>query len=259
MAIHEVHPPGGPVHGWKDFLIHIVTITIGLLIAVGIEQAVEYFHHRHERHSLEEQMRVVFESDLREDANSLRNLRARREYLAELRVAINARLAGDATVPAPSPNDPRMAQYVIFASLAPYEAAKQNGTIAWLPVERMRIYNRVSFARDLQAAVRDHWFEGLAALESFHEKFVDSRDALAMGGTSVGPDLDRLSPADLNTYLGLVATAIKRGDTLSARIELFDFEVRTVLDGVRDEEELVAKMVKKSGAINAPGHVPAGR
>lgn len=257
MAIHEVHPPGGSMHSWKDFLIHIVTITIGLLIAVGIEQTVEYFHHRHQRHLLEEQMRGVFESDLRDDANSLRNLRARREYLAELRAAIIARLAGDVTVPAPSPNDPRMAQYIIFANLAPYEAAKQNGTVAWLPVERMRIYNRISFARDLQAVVRDHWFESLAALESFHERFVDSRDSLAMGGTSVGPDLNRLSPADLSTYLGLVATTIKRGDTLISRIELFDFEVRTVLDGVSDEEELVARMVKKYGSVDSPGHVPA--
>jgi len=208
MAIHEVHPPGGPVHTWRDFLLHIVTITIGLLIAVGIEQTVEYFHHRHQRHLLEEQMRGVFESDLREDANSLRKLGARRDYLVELRAAITARLAGNTTVPAPSPTDPRMAAYLIFASLAPYEAAKQNGTVAWLSVERMRIFNRISFARDLQAMVRDHWFEGLAALESFHEKFVDSRGVLALGGSAAAPDLDVLSPADLSVYLGLVATAI---------------------------------------------------
>ena len=92
-------------------------------------------------------------------------LGARREYLAELRAAISARLAGNKTAPSPSPTDPRMAQFLIFASLAPYEAAKQNGTVAWLSVERMRIYNRISFARDLQATVRDHWYESLAALE----------------------------------------------------------------------------------------------
>ncbi|MEI6466236.1 MAG: hypothetical protein WCQ89_16035 [Verrucomicrobiota bacterium] len=258
MAIHEVHPPGGSVHTWKDFLVHIVTITVGLLIAVGIEQTVEYFHHRHQRHLLEEQMYGVFESDLREDANSLRKLGARREYLVELRAAISARLVGNTAVSAPSSSDPRMAQYLIFASLAPYEAAKQNGSVAWLSVERMRIYNRISFARDLQAMVRDHWFESLAALESFNEKFVDSRGALALGGSTVAPDLGVMSPVDLGAYLGLVATAIKRGDTLAARIDLFDFEVRAVLDGVSDEDELVARMLQKYGTVDPPGHVPAG-
>ena len=183
----EAHPPAGPVHTWKDFLVHIATITTGLLIAVGIEQTVEFVHHRHQTHLLEEQMRSVFESDLREDANALRNLGARRDYLAELLTAIVARLAGDATVPAPSATDRRLVQYIIFASLAPYEAAKQNGTVAWLAVERMRLYNRIAFARDLQATVRDHWFESLAARESFHEKFVDSAGALALGGAARAP------------------------------------------------------------------------
>jgi hypothetical protein len=44
----DVHPPHAPTHTWKDFFIHIATIVIGLLIAVGLEQTIEYFHHRHQ-------------------------------------------------------------------------------------------------------------------------------------------------------------------------------------------------------------------
>ena len=44
----EVHPPHENVHTWRQFLIHIAAITIGLLIAIGLEQTVEYFHHRHQ-------------------------------------------------------------------------------------------------------------------------------------------------------------------------------------------------------------------
>ena len=50
----DVHPPHSPTHTWKDFFIHIATIVVGLLIAVGLEQTVEYFHHRHEAHELRE-------------------------------------------------------------------------------------------------------------------------------------------------------------------------------------------------------------
>jgi hypothetical protein len=44
----DVHAPHETIHTWKDFLIHLTTIVIGLLIAVGLEQTVEYFHHRHQ-------------------------------------------------------------------------------------------------------------------------------------------------------------------------------------------------------------------
>jgi hypothetical protein len=42
----DVHAPHAGIHTWSDFLIHIATIVIGLLIAVGLEQTVEYLHHR---------------------------------------------------------------------------------------------------------------------------------------------------------------------------------------------------------------------
>ena len=44
----DVHPPHEPVHGWRDFLLHLATITVGLLIALGLEAAVEWIHHRQE-------------------------------------------------------------------------------------------------------------------------------------------------------------------------------------------------------------------
>jgi hypothetical protein len=48
----DVHPPHEAVHTWKDFFIHVGTICVGLLIAVGLEQGVEAIHHQHERKEL---------------------------------------------------------------------------------------------------------------------------------------------------------------------------------------------------------------
>jgi hypothetical protein len=42
----DVHASHGSVHSWKDFFIHLGTIAIGLLIAIGLEQSVEALHHR---------------------------------------------------------------------------------------------------------------------------------------------------------------------------------------------------------------------
>ena len=43
----DVHAPHESIHGWRDFFIHLATITIGLLIALGLEATVEWMHHRH--------------------------------------------------------------------------------------------------------------------------------------------------------------------------------------------------------------------
>lgn len=43
----DVHPPHEPIHSWRDFLLHLATITVGLLIALGLEAGVENMHHRH--------------------------------------------------------------------------------------------------------------------------------------------------------------------------------------------------------------------
>lgn len=43
----DVHPPQQPIHTLKDFLLHLLTITIGLFIALSLEAGIEAAHHRH--------------------------------------------------------------------------------------------------------------------------------------------------------------------------------------------------------------------
>lgn len=54
----DVHPPHESIHTWRDFFIHIATIVVGLCIAVGLEQTVEFFHHRHQVSEIRESLRV---------------------------------------------------------------------------------------------------------------------------------------------------------------------------------------------------------
>ena len=42
----DVHPPHEPIRSIKEFLVHILAISIGLLIALGLEASVEWAHHR---------------------------------------------------------------------------------------------------------------------------------------------------------------------------------------------------------------------
>jgi len=40
----DVHAPHQTVHTWKDFLIHVAAIAIGLLLALALENLAEYVH-----------------------------------------------------------------------------------------------------------------------------------------------------------------------------------------------------------------------
>lgn len=251
-TMHEVHPPHEAVHTWRGFLLHIATIVIGLLIALVLEQTVEYFHDRHERTALEEQMHEVFEGNVRSNEASFKQLDALRAYLLELKAAIIARRRGESAPAQPAVDDPRMASFPRFPNLAPYEAAREKGTVALLSTDRIRLYNRVAFQRELAAAARDQWLNGLADISAFQERYVDSTGSLALGEVVIAPRLEMLSAAELSEYLTIVAALIKKTDLLTARFHLFDLECRAILNGVSNEDELVKvitpKTVKDSGS-----------
>jgi len=53
----DVHAPHGRMEGVKDFLLHLFTITVGLLIALGLEGAVERYHKAELRREAETNLR----------------------------------------------------------------------------------------------------------------------------------------------------------------------------------------------------------
>jgi hypothetical protein len=61
----DIHVPEHATRTWREFFIHIATIVIGLLIAIGLEQAVEYVHHRHQLYEARAALRTELEVNTR--------------------------------------------------------------------------------------------------------------------------------------------------------------------------------------------------
>jgi hypothetical protein len=53
----DVHAPHQAVHSWTAFFVHIAAISIGLLLALGLEATVGWVHHRHQAHQARELLR----------------------------------------------------------------------------------------------------------------------------------------------------------------------------------------------------------
>ena len=88
----DVHPAHHAAGTWREFLVHIATIVLGLLIAIGLEQTVEHIHHRLQATEARDLLRVernmnrtslaidIYtternQRDLRRDLDILRGLR----------------------------------------------------------------------------------------------------------------------------------------------------------------------------------------
>jgi hypothetical protein len=256
----DVHAPHETTHTWRSFLIHTATIVIGLFIAVTLEQMVEYLHHRHQRAQLEEQMHDVFGFDQGLLVQAGDNQATFRAYLIELRAAIIALRDGKKGVAQPAADDPRMRLFGGAPSFAPYEAAKQNGTIALLPAEEIRPFNRIVFQRELYDIERDHWLWSLVDLQSFHERFVDSPGLMNFSQIATAPDRTTHSPGELTEYLALVATVIKKTDVLMNREKLIYAIVTAVLGGVHTGQGLIDMLRRQSsGGFEAPRPPPASK
>jgi hypothetical protein len=67
----DVHPPHESAHTWRDFLIHIATIVVGLIIAIGLEQSVELIHHHHQLQKAREELRDELNANRRGAATQL--------------------------------------------------------------------------------------------------------------------------------------------------------------------------------------------
>lgn len=78
----DVHTPNQPIHTWKDFFIHLLTITIGLFIALSLEAAVQAVHHRHLVRDAREAMRREISSNLGLFAENSAKIQKNRDQLA---------------------------------------------------------------------------------------------------------------------------------------------------------------------------------
>jgi len=85
----DVHPPHAAAHGPRDFFIHLFTITIGLLIALGLEGAVEWQHHRHLAHDAEASMTSEVKSNASGIEEELDALHKEQEALKHDVVVLN--------------------------------------------------------------------------------------------------------------------------------------------------------------------------
>jgi len=148
----DVHPPHASTHTWRDFFLHIATICIGLLIAIGLEQSVEALHHRHQRHQLEADLHTECLRNIHIALDNIKISERRRnvdaEQYAELLRAAQQHRAPVSISPFSRPEALRY----VKPAYAVWTVAQQSDALNLLPradVQRyVRVYGLVQMAID---------------------------------------------------------------------------------------------------------------
>ena len=258
----DVHSPRTAAHTWTDFWIHLGTISIGLLIAIGLEQSVEALHRLHERHRLEQDLQMEAKKNLILMNIDNQHFDAMVAWLTQLRSQVDAMRAsgGKANFTyQPPPKTPG-----VWSPDSPYwNTAKESAEIGLLPRDEAGMYDLVyaqqGFVKEMLLAYSNE----LDQLRRFESRFavIESKvsaselahmapadqSRVAVVDVRPVPDVSQMTPQDLAEYSVLL------NNTLT---ELFRFHrttniaygvTRAITQGARSDEDLFRMMGARPG------------
>jgi hypothetical protein len=165
----DVHLPHR-LHGFWEFLLHLFTITVGLLIATQIESCVEWRHHVH----LAEEARTALRTEIE---SNLKFYKQMQPGLKQWRSQIDADLAAMHRIQE-HPNDPK-AQHasmtLSFSSVSmddtAWKTAQSTGALAYMPYEEAERYSDIYQAQATLLALQKKPSEEVANALGLIEKF----------------------------------------------------------------------------------------
>ena len=254
LDVHSLHR--APT-AWKEFLLHIATISVGLLIAIGLEQAVELIHRHHELNRLRSDLRteglqnrdgitvaieylkrgMTWDLDASSVTRSEESHSASAETYPDRSVLVKARST--------------LTRFVTPSS-AVWDVAKTNGTQVLLPRVEAAGYARLEhFHEQVLNAYWDYRRSGVE-LDSVEARFSSDPEARRPNLSSLGTgQLEELSAALMKDF---AATR-----ELVTDLQTFRSVNNAVLDGVFNEEGMARYVMsgRLSDAAAASGSLPA--
>ncbi len=227
----DVHPPHAPTHTWKDFFIHIATIVVGLLIAIGLEQTVEAFHHRHERHQLREDLRA--ETEIRTKRllfNEKINAADIAWYRSILRAGREATVA-NGLVTFTMPSRPARVGYIMETPNGVWPAAKASGVATVLPAAEIELWDAIDSFNVSTTKSFDGREEALKVAFEFSER----------KGVAFAPGITlHLSPEDRDELMRAYARLVEETWMLERDDAYWQGACEAILHGAKSPDDLSA-------------------
>jgi hypothetical protein len=224
----DIHPPHHATTTRRDFFIHLSTVVLGILIAIGLEQTVELIHEQHQRQELREGAITdarIYLHDV--DQNHAANTRQIEDLTTRIQQVRDA-LSQHHPLPPPAYRPALSISTIRLGNLA---AAKTSGLIHLLTKDEITSIGDGEVGVVKSEALKERAQEAATKRIAFEQRFQADYPA--------GPfDFSRITPAQLDEYLGLLLDErVRRAETL-AYLDLMHRGAQAYLNGQRDLEKL---------------------
>ncbi|HEV2578495.1 MAG TPA: hypothetical protein VGU25_14925 [Acidobacteriaceae bacterium] len=129
----DVHAPEHSISGKRDFFLHLFTITVGLLIALALENAAEAWHHHEQRREAQAKIREEIRHNLEGLQKNAPGLKQEYDTMSRLFSALRAEQHG-----APFPlTDIHVAFHEEEIPDAAWRTASSTGVLEYMPYDEV--------------------------------------------------------------------------------------------------------------------------
>jgi hypothetical protein len=232
----DIHPPQHAAMTRRDFFIHLGIVVLGILIAIGLEQTVEYFHRLHQLHELREgaiaDARIYLHDT---DQNRVANSQQIEDLTARIHQVRDA-IAQHRPLPPPSY---RPAIDISTIRLGNLSAAKASGLLNLLSEDEIASAGDAEVGVVKAEALKERAAEAATKRIAFEQRFQTAFPS--------GPfDFSHITPAQLDEYLGLLLEErVHRTETLAYLDEMHRGS-EAYLNGQRNLQKLREAQVSTS-------------
>jgi hypothetical protein len=159
----DVHPPHEKMHGFKDFLLHLLTITIGLLIALGLEGYAEHWRQRELKKDADTKLRQEIRDNAQELVLVHKANASEQENLKRIVDFLNARKKNE-------PYDTRQIRLDFTMGdlkSASWKTAAATGALGFMEYDQVQRYSAVYQLQDKYSALQDQTIDEFLQLQSY--------------------------------------------------------------------------------------------
>jgi hypothetical protein len=138
----DVHPPHRPAMNLKEFFLHLVTITVGLLIALGIERIADWRHHVNQVAEARAMLHDEIERNVKDIDEAIQTIQQERkdmeanlEAMSAIQSSKKGFTSGHISLKAViSPTTLRVTSW---------RTAQQTGVLAYMPYDEAQLFTEI--------------------------------------------------------------------------------------------------------------------
>lgn len=142
----DVHPPHEPLYSWRDFFVHLATITIGLLIALSLEGCVEWRDHRNLVREAEDSLQREIRSNAGNLPGVLDDLHKQQNALSQDLVVLKKIIAHPKVE---NRDEMSIGFHITGFKTVSWKTAQSTGAFSYMPYDLAQQYSDIYSMQDL--------------------------------------------------------------------------------------------------------------